>query len=132
MTKALEYANGLRMIADFIEAHPDLELPANQLDCYGADSREQAAEVLSAMKPCKKVYGDSLFYITRDFGPLTLRYVFCRDRVCTRKVVGTRIIEAHTEPEKVIPAKEIPERVEEIVEWDCMEPLLKQQETVAA
>jgi hypothetical protein len=79
------------------------------------DEREDAARVLAALKPCSKSYTDDLLKIHRDFGPITLEYVFFRDQVCTKRVVGT----------KVIPAKLIPERIEEIVEWDCGEPLLQ-------
>ena len=40
---------------------------------------------------------------------IVLRYYCDRETVCTKKVVGT----------KVVPAAVIPERIEEIVEWDC-------------
>ncbi len=40
---------------------------------------------------------------------LVVNYYANRETVCTKKVVGT----------KVVPAQTIPERVEEIVEWEC-------------
>lgn len=127
MTKQQEYANALRAIADFIEAHPDIAVPTGALACYSMDEREDAARVLAALKPCNKKYSDNLFRIERAFGPITLEYVFYRDKVCTKRVVGTKVI-----PAQSIPALEIPERVEEIVEWDCGEPLLPQAEAQAA
>jgi hypothetical protein len=127
MTKQQEYANALRGIADFIEAHPDIEVPSTEIACYSMDERLDAARVLASLKPCKKRYSDSLFFIEREFGPITLQYVFSRKQVCTRRVVGTKVI-----PAQSIPAQEIPERVEEIVEWDCGEPLLPQAEAQAA
>lgn len=40
---------------------------------------------------------------------VVIRYSANREAVCTKKVVGTKKIPAHT----------IPERTEDIVEWDC-------------
>jgi hypothetical protein len=117
MNKATEFVNNLRAAADWIEAHPDIAAPDYcDMTCYSLDEREDAARVLAALKPCEKRYGEEMFFIERKFGPVKLRYAFYRDKVCTRRVVGTR----------VIPAQEIPERIEEIVEWDCGEPLLPQ------
>ena len=114
-----EYADGLRQIADWIEAHPDIEVPETELSGYGMHSKEDAAKVLMALKPCKKLYGDSLFSIVREFGPITLKFVFSRNQVCTPRVVGTKVVPAT--PERIIEA--MPEHVVEIIEWDC-EPIL--------
>jgi hypothetical protein len=40
---------------------------------------------------------------------ITLSYFTDRETVCTKKVVGTT----------VVPARVIPEKVEEVIEWDC-------------
>jgi acyl carrier protein phosphodiesterase len=127
MTKQQEYANALRAIADFVEANPELHVPNTTLSCYSMDEREDAARVLAALRPCNKRYTSDLFKIEREFGPITLEYVFFRHKVCTKRVVGTKVI-----PAKSIPAQEIPERIEEIVEWDCSEPLLPQAVAQAA
>jgi hypothetical protein len=44
-----------------------------------------------------------------DDPSVVVRYYAKRDAVCEKKVIGT----------KVIPASVTPERIEEIVEWDC-------------
>lgn len=124
MTTAIEYANGLRALADYLEAQPASDLPETTLSNYYLDEKEDAARVLKAMKPCAKEYHDEYFYIVRNFGPIRYEYVFTRSKVCTPRVVGTRVIDAHTIPEKVTPAQEVPERTEDIIEWDCGEPLL--------
>ena len=114
-----EYADGLRHIADWIEAHEDIGLPSNELQCFSMDEKSEAAKVLMALKPCDKVYSDTLFVIKRAFGPITLKYYFSRDKVCTPRVVGTKVVPAT--PERIIEA--MPEHVVEIIEWDC-EPIL--------
>mgnify|MGYP001587548157 FL=1 len=121
-----EYAKGLRQIADWIEAHPTIVLPNNNISVYGADEREEAVEILKALKPCRKNYDDEMFYIKRDFGPLTLSFVFYRAKVCVAKVVGQKVIPEVREPAKVIeiPEKITPEHTEDIIEWDCS-PILK-------
>ena len=119
MATHAEYANGLRAIADFVETHPELHLPNDELCCFSMDEKAQAAAVLLALKPCKKNYGETVFYITREFGPVTLKYYFNRNSVCTPRVVGKKIVPA--EPMKIIDAR--PEHEVDIIEWDC-EPIL--------
>ena len=115
MTTASEYADGLRQLADWIEAHPDIKTPETTISCCSVNSKEEAASVLLALKPCRKHFGPDMFSIKRDFGPLTLSFLFYRTDVCTRRVIGTRHVEARL----------VPEREEEIVEWDCPEALLR-------
>ena len=126
--KHSEYADGLRHLADWLEAHPEVDAPESEISCYGMNDREEAAAVLAACGTCEKKYTDGLFSILKKFGPVTLRYVFHRNAVCVKRVVGTKVV-----PASVVPAREeqvIPEHEEEIVEWDCAEPLLKAREAV--
>jgi hypothetical protein len=56
------------------------------------------------------------FELSKRFSKLVKLIVRAeRESVCTRKVVGTRIIEA--EPARVIPAT--PQKIEDIIEWEC-------------
>ena len=128
---ATEYANGLRLLADWFDAHPEVETPGNEISVYGTDSKENAALTMRALTPCAKKYTESIFSLSREFGPIMLRYVFMRNAVCTPRVVGQREVEA-----KVIPAKFEPERfieahTEDIIEWDC-EPILAPKATPEA
>lgn len=122
-TAAVErpYSAALRELADWLDAHPDIDHPTTEIDCYTLNEREDAARVIKALGACKKEYNETLLYIKGQFGPITLRFIFCRDSVCVRKVVGYKeipeVVLAAT-PETVIPAKR-----EEIVEWECM-PIL--------
>jgi|SRR3972149_6079253 len=127
MDKHTAYANGLREIADWIEAHPTIALPMKTINVFAANEREEAVEILAALKPCAKEYNDEMFYLKRRFGPITLSFIFYRAKVCVARVVGKKEIPEVNEPEKtiVIPAKIIPAHTEDIIEWDCEKPLLK-------
>ena len=91
-TPHVRYACGLRELADWIEAHPTIALPHNEIRVFKANEREEAAEILAALKPCKKNHSGDMFYIERDFGPLTLSFVFYRNKVCVARVVGIKEI----------------------------------------
>lgn len=119
-----KFIDGLRALADWFEAHPDIPTPRGEvaINLYSMDTKEEAATFARALGRCDKRYQDSILYISRRFGAIRLEALFMRDSVCTKRVVGTREI-----PEQVIPARSeeiIPARTEEIVEWDC-EPILK-------
>jgi hypothetical protein len=126
-----EYADGLRELADWIEANPDIEVPDKVFQVYSMNTKEEASKCLSALKPCRKEYRNDMFHLVRDFGPLTLDFVFYRNAVCTRRVVGTKEIGTELIPARLIPEQIIPAHVEEIVEWECGEPLLKPVEEPA-
>lgn len=61
-----------------------------------------------------KKYDDDKYSLTLKTPYWELVYRCDRDAVCKRIVKGTKVIPAHTVPEQ-----EIPERVEEDVEWVC-------------
>ena len=123
-----EYVAGLRALADWYEQRPDVPLPEAEISVYGVTGRtdtetekEAAQWIMREATPCEKHYVDDLFHLKKAFGPITLRFVFWRNKVCERIVVATEEV-----PERVVPAQ--PERVEpahvkEIVEWRC-EPVL--------
>lgn len=119
-----EYAASLREIADFIDAHDELEFDApNYLRlgwCYGSDNeaQQQIAAFARAFGSCEKEYGDAFFKVSRKIGEIKVYAATSREKVCRKVVKGTRVV-----PRQVIEAKIIEEHEEEIVEWEC-EPLL--------
>ena len=119
-----EYVHGLRAVADWYETHPDIPFSHDQvIGVYGVkDTKEEAVRIIEALKPCRKEWAESFLKITRDFGGVTLKFVFMRGAVCTRRVVVGH---------KEIPAEFSPARVVEIVTWDC-EPILQDAEEVSA
>lgn len=114
-----KFTDGLRDVAQWYDDHPEIEQPEfYAVDHYGLNTKEEAAATMLALKPCHKEYQDSLFLLTREFGSVKLRFLFYRDQVCTKRVVGFREI-----PEQTLPA-----RKEEIVEWECMPVLGRRQD----
>ena len=117
--RSKEYASGLRQLADWIEAHPSIDPPDGILNVCSLNTKEEAAACLKALAPCKKEYQETMFKLIREFGPISLRFIFYRAAVCTKKVVGTRHIEAYTKAAEMIPAQHFDAHDEEIVEWEC-------------
>jgi len=119
MNDHIEYANGLRLLADWFEAHQDVELLPTKLTIYPEETKENAARTLRALSPCAKEYRDELFSLTRKFGVITLDYCFYRKTVCVARVVGTKEVPETVVPERIEPAKVVPAHTVDIVEWDC-------------
>lgn len=120
-----EYIEGLRELAAWYEAHPEIPAPhGTAVHNAMLDSKEDAAMVIRALGSCEKHYGDSIFTIAKPFRGITLEFYFYRGSVCRQIVVGTREV-----PEQVIPAqpeKVIPAHTEEITKWECA-PILKNE-----
>ena len=113
---ASEYAQALRSLADFYDANPDVATPLPQIvNVYSVeDTKEAASQIIEVLKPCRKEWDGGFLKITRDFDGVTLKFVFERSAVCTRRVIG----------HKTVPSTYYPEHTEEIVEWDCEPSLL--------
>ena len=110
-----EFADGLRAMADWYEAHPEVPPPLYPEFLHASvETKEEAVTIAEALKPCAKQYNGGLFELHRLFGPIRLKFLFWREVVCERHVVGVKDV-----PEATVPA-----HAEEIVEWDC-HPLLK-------
>ena len=112
-----EYARGLRAIANWYEAHPDMPIPQEKISVTRVkETKEEATRIIEALKPCQKEWDSDFFRLTRDFDGLRFEVIFMRSAVCTRRVIGHR----------VVPAQE--ERIVEVVEWDCEPALLAKPE----
>lgn len=122
-----EFANDLRQIADFIEAHPEIDLPEPILTSYGLHSKEKAritARALADGGRCDKVFEDTLVTLKRMFGSIEMRYLGCRSNVCEQVKVGTKIVpEQYVAPRPAVEAHTVPEHEEAVYEWVCA-PLL--------
>lgn len=120
MTTHAEFTAGLRELADWYDAHPEIALPIAEMAVYSEpDTKERAAVVARTLGGFiqKEIIGTYL-RLKRTFGPVELRFVFERDAVCVARVVRVDEI-----PEEVIPEHVIPAHTREIVEWDC-QPIL--------
>lgn len=126
-TDRIAQIQGLRKLADWIEAHP--ELPKMDLDfsVYSfageEESKELATRFIKAMGTCEKIFDDTFFTLQKHFEDVNLRLVFFRNNVCEKKVVGYKPV-----PERVLearPAQVIPAHEEPIYEYICPGSFLK-------
>lgn len=110
-----EYAQALRNIADWIEAHPEIPVPhTNRIAIVDIHSKSDLARLARAFGDCKKETDSKFFIITKDFGGILVEGFEYREKICERVVVGAKQI-----PERIIPEQIIPAHDEEIVEWKC-------------
>jgi hypothetical protein len=110
---------GLRELADFLDAYPDVPVPySNELNVF-AQSKETLAR-LARLTSWQKQYCGGYFALTRSFGDgmIVLSLNIERQVVCRQIVVGERVVPAQ-------PAQ--PERIEPITEWVCDDALLSPQ-----
>src|SRR4051812_4960505 len=102
------FIQGLRQFADFLERTPAAPLPTRTMNAY-VESKEALVAVAKSGSFEKAVL-DYWFMLRKRFGPISYELNIEREKVCERRVVGTR-----EEPAKTV----------EIVEWECAESLLE-------
>lgn len=103
---------GLRQLADFIEAHPQLPVPyGNNLNVFAEDKATLAALARVGNVRWDKHANGEYFYLKAQFdGGHSYEINIQRALVCRKVVTGS-----HIEPAKIV----------EDVEWTCEEPLLE-------
>jgi hypothetical protein len=123
------FIEGLRAVAQFYEAHPEawydgIHLTLNMY-IWGRGARGALARTVRALGQCTKKYDDRNITVSRKFtDQVTLSIFAPRAKVCSRVVLGTRILPARTLPA----SREVyfPQTTEEIVAWRC-DPLLQEE-----
>ena len=131
------YIDGLRILAQVLQDHPEVPLPyqgrhdgtAMSFHFFGGEPRAAMAAAARAL-PCalrKEVRGysdaaeDSYLDLVGALAGVQLRLTAFRDAVCTRRVTG---VEDREVEEVVTPAvTQMVTKPVEVVEWDC-HPLL--------
>lgn len=120
-----EYIRGLRDMCDWLESREELPAPSGLIAwCWTAQSVAAFAELRrNAALTDKRYDGDHLeFY--KNFG-IHEAYIFAnRSLVCTKRIVGERVVPAR--PKHIIEA--VPEHAEPVYEWDCESVLEKAHE----
>ena len=126
MTHA-EYVAGLRAVADFIEAYPELGTPVEQqLNIFPRwpekDVKENAAQAVHAFGKIKKdSYNDDIILCGYVSG-FQIRLWVPRDQICERIELERKIVPAEPEKTFVIPAR--PEIEQVVYGWKCA-PILE-------
>ena len=124
-----------RKLLDWLEARPDVPLPF-ELGCglasfniyvYGHTAQRDMADIVRTGGAWhKRILGDR-FEMMQLFGhEISLTISADQKDICTRVVTERKVIPAHT-----IPARDIPEAVEEVVEWNCPDSLLRAENAEA-
>ena len=121
-----EYADSLRLLADFFETHPEVAIPynASEFHYYGAHTKQEVATVARALGRCEKVVNDQFFELHAQIGSIKFRAIASRENVCTRREVG-RVMTPAT-PEVIVPAQPAGERP--VYEWHCPDSLFDASE----
>lgn len=138
-----EYIAGLRMLADLLEAHPELMLPYDGGDgsplCIIPIGRARQREQLTAWAKAlpgrkeKKPRGDA-FDLTGTVRGVHIKVICNRDNVCEKVVLGTETVtETVPDPEYMAAAPLVERETErEIVKWVCAPSILAEDEPVGA
>lgn len=149
MTNA-EFVAGLRELADFFEARPELAPPygIDNLNYYGyvdedcqhtVDSKTGVAFFVKTVGgKITKSADSSFFRMSRKVGPFSIVAISNRESICERVKVGERIEPERiipAQPEQHIPAKEeefIPSSKVDVYEWRCPSILAEKEEYASA
>lgn len=127
-----EWLTGLREMADFMEANPDL-IPSwstFMVNLFQEDD-ETSAQFLARMArrlgTASKEATEPYFYLVRRFGPHDIRATAARDKVCERVQVGIRTVtEEVPDPAHVIDVPTITvTREEPVYDWICPDSILR-------
>ncbi|MFI5223848.1 MAG: hypothetical protein ACHQX3_06325, partial [Nitrospirales bacterium] len=117
-----QYTMGLRLLADFYDQNPGVPIPWLNHANYAVDTKEHAEAVARGLGTFKKDGNDNYLHLTKTFGNIVAKFVFTRENVCVKRVVGVETIPAY-----FVEAHTVEARTKEIVEWDC-QPLLVPKE----
>jgi hypothetical protein len=130
-----EIAAGYRLLADLIEATPDIKVayPTVNVWCVPWEreaARQQWRDIARAAArmglPVRKQYGDSTATLEVPLAGITARCLASREFVCERVLVGTELVEEEVPdpdaPLVTIPDPRVVKTVEverDVFEWKC-------------
>lgn len=120
-----EVAQGLRELADWIEAHPDnlaAQAVAHDMNKIGTGTITFNAVEFHTLASAlggerQKDVDDDYMIVTRKFGPVLVRIRGSRESVCVAKVVGT--VTEELPARDAIPAQPARTVKRDIIEWEC-------------
>jgi hypothetical protein len=128
-----EITTGLRYLADFLEAHPELPYPTYlctpSVWCpMGLDEVQTILRAALADKiPVIKEHSETQRNVALDFGGLAAKALVSKSEVCERVVVGTETVQV-PDPSFIPPETPLIEKTVDVTEWRCR-PLLAPAES---
>lgn len=119
----MSFVNDLRQVADFLEARPELLEHMHSEETFNicVASKEDFSRLAKVLGSAEKIQSDLYYIHQKRFGSIKLDLFTTKSVTCERVVIGKKHVEALH-----IPARDIPEHDEEIVEWRCPESILKE------
>lgn len=132
----LELADGLRKVADFVEANPELaeylRYSFDMVNAYSNDPEVLAAFIKAGKRhgaeATKAAKGDEWFYARLRWGRVELHVNAHRNQVCEARQVGTKTVK-QKDPAALAAVPEVEVEVP-VYEWDC-KPLLAAEQPAA-
>ena len=127
MKSMSEFVQGLRDAADFFESHLALGVPYEETLTfhYYGQVAGTSVDSIGGLNLFARIIGghldksgdDTFYRLTADRGAFKVTVTACRNAVCERVVVGTKIEPAHVIPAQ--PETQVPERIVEVYEYHC-------------
>ena len=121
-----EYADSLRLIADWFEQHKEIASPygGHEFKYFNYDKKEDLARLAKALGSTEKEFSGDLFYLKgkKMFGCIEFQAVGNRGDLCRKVKVGTKTV--HVEARGATEAQDVEVPV---YEWKCDEPILAAQ-----
>jgi hypothetical protein len=115
-TENQQAIENLEAIINWLKEHPNAPVPSSLLYgkfiCNLSTDKKKFADEIRSIGSFKKEF-------TVKTGTIALEFYTSRKNVCTKRVVGQKLI-----PEQRIPEKIEPEHYVDLVEWDC-DPILE-------
>lgn len=101
---------GLRELADFLEANPEVHMPSLYFNIYATSPADLAVQRRLLGVTEKLDASEYLYFSKRFTGDVHLDLNINKEKTCKKVKVGTKKLPAE-------PAK--PEREEDVYEWKC-------------
>lgn len=123
-----DFVQGLRALADALEADDGLPIPTMSAPTVWPSTRSELAAVTKAMLRAeprgrieKSPLASTYFNVSKDFGG-GVKYdaTMAREEVCQRRQVGTKTVTR----EEAVETRTV-EVEEPVYEWDCADPILQ-------
>lgn len=140
MIDRADFITGLRQLADLLEQHDDIPLPYDgitvPISIYDfwpdTDQNRSRAALFARAFPgsVDKEFDGTRFRLHGQLAGLRVEYVTYREAVCTKRVVGTKVVEVEEregEDTRPVVTRQLEQ---EMVEWECS-PILALDEAAS-
>lgn len=115
---------GLEQLIEFYDSYPEIAVQFGNANVYAFSySEADWKELNQKLGNFEKNSTDYDLEAIRRFGPITLKHCIRHERVCEKKVTGTRTV-TRSQPVEDVEYVDV-EVTEDIVEWVCPESWMR-------